>query len=75
MRAARFGESQFQGWDRNSDLLMQVHNLIASLIQGLSGKKNPDMFVRHPLDKREEVLRPKTLAELSAATINNFMYG
>lgn len=73
--AIRGGTPELQGWDAQTVIIARMHNLIASLIQGLSqGEPNPDMFVDYPGAKPEEK-QPATIAELSVAGFNQFMYG
>ena len=73
--AIRGGAPDLQGWDAATVIQARTHNLIASLIQGLSkGEPNPDMFINYPGVKPEEK-QPATIAELSVAGFTEFMYG
>lgn len=72
--AIRGGAPDLQGWDAATVIAARTHNLIAGLLQGLSGEKNEDMFVDYPGVKPEEK-QPATLAELTTAGFTQFMYG
>lgn len=73
--AIRGGSPELQGWDAATVIAARAHNLIASLIQGLSkGPANPEMFIDYPGAKPEEK-QPATIAELSVAGFTEFMYG
>lgn len=63
--AIRGGSPELQGWDAATVVAVRTHNLIASLIQGLAGKKDPGMFIDWPgAEKHETTLQPATIAEL-----------
>lgn len=52
-----------QGWDQATIVAVRTHNIIMSLIQGLSGNHDPDAFIDYPGAKPEEK-QPATIAEL-----------
>lgn len=78
--AIRGGAPDLQGWDAAAVIAARTHNLIASVIAGLS-KDDPDpaMFIHYPGVTSEETqpleIRPATLADLSVAGFAKFMYG
>ena len=72
--AIRGGSPELQGWDAATIIAARTHNLIVSVIQGLSGTNDPELYVDYPGVKPEEK-QPTTLAELSIAGFNQFMYG
>ncbi|MFJ4173412.1 hypothetical protein [Microbacterium sp. NPDC089696] len=72
--AIRGGSPELQGWDSATIVAVRTHNLIVSLIQGLAGQKDPEMFIDWPgAEKAETTVQPKTLAELMAGALDNFM--
>ena len=72
--AIRGGSPELQGWDAATAVAVRTHNLIAQLIEGLSGKKYPEMFIQWPGDESTETTeQPKTLAELMAGPLDRFM--
>lgn len=75
--AIRNGSPELQGWDPAMFVAVRTHNLIAGLIQGLSGKSDKSMFLTVPgTEEREEtVLRPATLADITVSGFTEFMYG
>lgn len=74
--AERGGTPELQGWDAATVIAARTHNLIASLIQGLSGAEHPEMFIDYPGAPVETVeIRPATLAELTPAKFDRFMFG
>ncbi|RBO73538.1 hypothetical protein DSP71_05115 [Microbacterium sp. H6] len=75
MFAIRGGSPELQGWDAATVVAVRTHNLIASLVQGLSGEKDPAMFIDWPGRDAEKELtfEPKTIAELLAGALDNFM--
>lgn len=73
--AIRGGSPELQGWDQATIVAVRLHNLLAGLIQGLSGEKNPDMFIDWPGAEKTETTtyQPATLAELIAGPLDKFM--
>lgn len=72
--AIRGGSPELQGWDAATVVAVRTHNLIVSLIQGLAGKKDPEMFIDWPgHEKHETTVQPKTIAELLSGALDNFM--
>lgn len=72
--AIRGGSPELQGWDAATVVAVRTHNLIASLIQGLAGEKDPGMFIDWPgAEKAETEIQPKTLAELMGGALDKFM--
>lgn len=73
--AIRGGSPELQGWDAATIVAVRTHNLIASLIQGLAGEKDPGMFIDWPGAEKaaETTIQPKTLAELVAGAWDNFI--
>jgi hypothetical protein len=73
--AIRGGAQELQGWDAATVVAVRTHNLIASLILGLSkAPAEPGMFIEYPGITPEEQ-QPTTLAEFSVSGFNKFMYG
>ena len=74
--AIRGGTPQLKGWDNQTVILARLHNLMASLLMGLSGGKGgDDIFVKFPKAPEQEAPEMKTLADFSVAGFNKFMYG
>lgn len=78
--AIRGGAPDLQGWDTAAVIAARTHNLIASVVAGLSkGDPDPAMFIHYPGVTEEETqvteIRPATLADLSVAGFTKFMYG
>lgn len=74
--AIKGGTPELKGWDASTQIEARTHNLIASLLMGLSGgKSQPGLFIDYPKPPVAEVEQPKTLAEFSVAGFNRFMYG
>lgn len=73
--AIRGGSPELQGWDAATVVAVRTHNVIVSLIQGLAGKSNPDMFIDWPGAKQAEeaAVQPRTIAELLSGALDNFM--
>lgn len=73
--AIRGGSPELQGWDAATIAIVRTHNLIASLLQGLSGKKDPEMFIDYPgAEERENtILQPATLADLVGGALEKFI--
>jgi hypothetical protein len=72
--AIRGGSPELQGWDAATVVAVRTHNLLASLLQGLAGQKDPGMFIDWPgRETHETTLQPKTIAELLAGVLDNFM--
>lgn len=73
--AIRGGSSELQGWDAATIVAVRTHNLIASLVQGLSGKQDPEMFIDYPGVERQEntILQPATLADLVGGALEKFI--
>ena len=73
--AIRGGTPRLKGWDEPTVIAARTHNLIASLLTGLSGgKSNQDLFIDYPQAPKPEV-EMKTLADFSVAGFNKFMFG
>ncbi len=78
--AIRGGAPDLQGWDAATVIAARTHNLIASLIAGLSkGDPDPAMFIKYPGVTEAEMepteIRPATLADLTVGGFAKFMYG
>lgn len=78
--AIRGGAPDLQGWDAATVIAARTHNLIASLIAGLSkGDPDPTMFIQYPGATSEATtpteIKPATLADLSVTGFTKFMYG
>ncbi|RUQ06988.1 hypothetical protein D8M34_05830 [Microbacterium sp. HSID17254] len=72
--ALRGGSPELQGWDAATVVAVRTHNLIASLIQGLAGQKDPAMFIDWPgAEEHETTMQPRTIAELLSGTLDNFI--
>lgn len=71
--AIRGGSLELQGWDQATVVAVRTHNLILSLIQGLSGTHDPAGFIDYPGAKPEEK-QPATIAELYGV-VDRFMDG
>lgn len=69
--AKRAGSPDLQGWDQATIVAVRTHNLIASLLQGLSGKHDPEVFIDYPGVTPEEK-QPATIAELYGV-VDRFM--
>lgn len=68
MHAMVLGGLKWRGWDVNSHVTANVHDVIASMAAGLSGKRGmPDNW-KHPRpvrdDEKKKMLAP-TLAEIN----------
>lgn len=61
--AIRGGAMELQGWDQGTIVAVRTHNLILSLLQGFSGKHDPEAFIDYPGAPPEEK-QPATIAEL-----------
>lgn len=78
--AIRGGAPELQGWDAAAVIAARTHNLIASVVAGLSkGEHDPAMFIQYPGATSEETqpreIQPATLADLTAVGFSKFMYG
>ncbi|MGO2188180.1 MAG: hypothetical protein ACTH4Y_08025 [Microbacterium gubbeenense] len=77
--ALRGGTPQLQGWDSGTVIAARTHNLIVTLINGLSGKSGDvpdDLFIHYPGTQKKPVEdQPKTLADFSSIGFAKFMYG
>lgn len=71
--AIRGGSLELQGWDQATVVAVRTHNLILSLIQGLSGHHDPEAFIDYPGATPEEK-QPATIAELYGV-VDRFMDG
>ena len=73
--AIRGGSPELQGWDAATVVAVRTHNLIVSLLQGLSGKKDPEMFIDYPGAEEHEntILQPATLADLVGGALEKFI--
>lgn len=74
------GDIEWMGWDVNASIAASTHNLIASLIAGLSkGIKVEDLMFKTPAaDKPVEVTYPTIAAFLAGggeAQLNALMHG
>jgi hypothetical protein len=71
--AIRGGSPELQGWDAATVVAVRHHNLMVSLIQGLSGQKDPSMYIDWPgAEDHETTIQPQTIAELLAGPLNAF---
>lgn len=71
--AIRGGAMELQGWDQGTIVAVRTHNLILSLLQGLSGSHDPTAFIDYPGVKPEEK-QPATIADLYSV-VDQFMDG
>ena len=71
--AIRGGSPELQGWDSATVIAARTHNLIASLILGLSKDKKTDLFIEYPgAEKHQADVQPRTIAELLAGPLAKF---
>lgn len=73
------GDMEWIGWDTNTSILASLHNLVATVVGGMSkGTDVEKLLIRAPGESEttpvEEETFP-TIAEFSARYFTEFMYG
>ncbi|MBQ9917353.1 MAG: hypothetical protein IJO71_09155 [Microbacterium sp.] len=72
------GDIEWIGWDTNTSILASLHNLVASVVAGLSSNTDVETLLVHlPGDRDKPVAEETfpTIAEFSARAFTEFMYG